>query len=78
MIKAEDRCEFIGQIMDVIEDVLDEKGIKFDNTYQLMKDAGCSDEEIKDNPVILYGENYDDFADPITQVMYRWNVLEEN
>ena len=27
MIKAEDRCEFIGHIMDVIEDVLDEKGI---------------------------------------------------
>ena len=77
MIRAEDRCEFIGQIMDVIEDVLDEKGITFSNNAELMREAGCSEEEIEENAVVLYGENYDMFADPITRIMYSWGVLEE-
>lgn len=77
MVKAEDRCEFVGAIMDVIEDVLEENGISFPNNKQLMIEAGCSEEEIKENDVVLYGENYDMFATPITEVLIRWKVLEE-
>lgn len=77
MIKAEDRCEFIGQIMDVIEDVLAENGISFPNNKQLMLEAGCTEEEANENDVVLYGENYDMFAAPIEEVLQRWNVLED-
>lgn len=77
MVKAEDRVEFVGAIMDVIEDVLEENGISFPNNKQLMREAGCSEEEIEENDVVLYGENYDMFADSIAKVLEEWNVFEK-
>lgn len=77
MVKAFERVEFVGQIMDVIEDVLDKKGVRFDNTAELMKDAGYSDKEIEENDAVLFGENYDEFADQIAEVLVEWGVLEE-
>lgn len=76
MVKANDRVEFIGQIMDIIEIFLDEKGVSFPETPQLMRDAGCSEEENADNPVILYGDNYSEISDQIEEVCIRWGVLE--
>lgn len=75
MVKAEDRVEFVGAIMDVIEDVLTENGISFPETKRAMIEDGEleADEEPE---IVLYGQTYDMFADPITHVLQRWNVLE--
>ena len=77
MVKKEDRCEPVGQIMDCIEDFLSDMEISFPNTKDLMKESGMSDEEIEENDVILYGENYDKIAEPIRQVLVRWKILED-
>lgn len=77
MINPEDRAEFIGQIVDVVEDFLEEKGVSFPETPDLMREAGCSEEEIAENGAILYGENYDALADPIEAIMHSWGILTE-
>lgn len=76
MIKLEDQCEFIGQIMDCIEDFLQEKGISFPETRQMMIDAGCSEEEIDENDAILYGDNYSNLSESIESVLMNWDILE--
>lgn len=53
MIKKEDKSEFIGQIMDLFEDFLDEYGIKIP---QKEGEEGYD----PDTPINLYGNAYDE------------------
>lgn len=76
VVKPEDRCEFIGQLVDCVEDFLDSKGVSFPETADLMREAGCSEEEITDNDVVLYGENYDRLAEPFEAVCRGWGIIE--
>lgn len=76
VVKPEDRCEFIGQLIDCVEDFLSSKGVSFPETLQLMIEAGCSEEEIADNDVVLYGENYDRLAEPLEAVCRGWGIID--
>lgn len=76
MIKREELCEFVGQLIDVVEDFLEEKGVSFPETRQLMIDAGCSEEEVEENDVILYGDNYDAIAGPFEAMLINWGLVE--
>ena len=58
MIKKEDQSEFIGQIMDLFEDFLDEYGIKIP---QKEGEEGYD----PDTPINLYGNAYDDLAEQL-------------
>lgn len=62
--------------MDCFEDFLQEKGISFPETKQLMIEAGCSEEEADENDVILYGENYSLLSESIEAVCAEWEILE--
>lgn len=61
-LPAEDESEFIGQIVDVFEDFLEEKGIIIAN------DEKDGDED----DAIIYGSDYDEIADGIREIISRW------
>lgn len=76
-IQENDRLEFIGEIIDGIEDFLAAKGIAFPETKQLMLEAGMLEEEASANDVVLYGENYDAISSVIEDVCKAWNVFKK-
>lgn len=68
-----DKLEFLGQIIDIFEDFLDEKGIKIDNPdcdMDSIEDASC------DN-VNIYGCDYGDLSDRIESTMTNWGLFKE-
>ena len=67
MTPAEDTTEFIGQIIDIFEDFLDEKGIVIVNPER--------DEDDEEMAANIYGSDYDRLSDEITGTLKRWNVI---
>lgn len=65
MITEKERLEFIGQIIDIFEDFLEEKGIEIQN----------DEKEDSENPAIIYGTDYGDLSDSIENLMMSWGVL---
>lgn len=65
MVKEKERLEFIGQIIDIFEDFLEEKGIEIQN----------DEKEDSENPAIIYGTDYGDLSDNIENMMMSWGVL---
>ena len=61
-LSDDDAPEFIGQIVDVFEDFLDEKGITIEN----------EEREGDDDEAIIYGTDYDEIADGIREIISRW------
>ena len=70
MIKKEDKSEFIGQIMDLFEDFLDEYGIK-------IPQKGGEEGYDPDTPVNLYGNAYDDLAEQLEGFFRSWGVIKD-
>lgn len=65
MVKQEEACEFIGQIIDIFEDFLESKGVDIPN----------ADKEQSENPAIIYGMDYGALQSDLEQMMYNWGVL---
>ena len=64
--KESNKCEFIGQIIDIFEDFLEEKGIDILN----------DEKEDSENPAIIYGTDYDNLQDDLEAMMIAWDVFE--
>lgn len=64
----DERMEFLGQIIDIFEDFLDEKGVWFENPER---------EEEDDNLAIIYGSDYDELSNRLEDMMVAWNVLRD-
>lgn len=64
MIDTNNTTEFIGQIIDVFEDFLEEKGIDIDN-----------DEKDVDNAAIIYGSDYDYISEGIEDILQNWGII---
>lgn len=62
----DERMEFLGQIIDIFEDFLDEKGVWFENP-----------EREDDSPAIIYGSDYDELSNKLEDMMVVWNVLRD-
>lgn len=58
-----DRCELFGQLIDVVEDWLEEKGI----TPEMIPND--EREEGDETAAIIYGADYDDLADRFSTVL---------
>lgn len=56
-----DRCELWGQLIDVVEDWLESKGITPADIPNPYREG--------DNPAIIYGTDYDDLADGFANVL---------
>lgn len=59
--------EYIGQIIDVFEDFLDEKNILIEN----------DEREDDENSAIIYGEDYGLLQDWLMDIMIRWNIIDK-
>ena len=70
MIKKEDKSEFIGQILDLFEDFLDEYGIK------IPQKEGVDDYD-PDTPANLCGKAYDDLAEHLQTFFRSWGIIKD-
>lgn len=64
----ENKTEFIGQIIDIFEDFLDEKKIKIPNEER-------EDEEDDDSFANIYGEDYFALEEKIKETLINWGVI---
>ena len=63
-IKEADKAEFIGQILDLFEDFLTEKGVEIPNPER--------EEDAEEDAAILYGSDYGDLAEGIREILQNW------
>ena len=64
MIKQENKTEFLGQLIDVVEDWLEEKGIDITN-----------EEKNELNAAIIYGSDYDKLQSGFNSIMESYHVF---
>ncbi len=55
--------EFIGQIIDIFDDFLEEKGINIPN----------EEKEESENPAVFYGSDYGEVQSQIESLLYNWS-----
>ena len=65
-IGQKDRAEFIGQIIDIFEDFLEERGIVLPN-----EERG----QDPDNAAIIYGTDYGQLQDELAGMMVGWDLM---
>lgn len=70
-IPLRDRPEFIGQIIDVFEDFLTDKGVHIANED---REAAITEGEDPEGLAILFGSDYGDISNQLTEVLRRWGV----
>lgn len=71
-ITNETRAEFIGQVIDIFEDFLEEKGITIDNpekTEDPNEDPDCI--------ANIYGTDYGMLQDQLEELLQNWGIVEE-
>lgn len=72
MITPENQPEFIGQIIDIFEDFLTEKGVTLNNPeIQEAIDEGEDPEDL----AIISGSDYNSLQDSLTAMLTEWHVL---
>lgn len=67
MIKEENQSEFLGQIIDIFEDFLEDHNIDIPNEERDGDD---------DNPAIIYGSDYDRLQNELLELMKAWKIIE--
>lgn len=65
-IKREDVGEMVGQIIDIFEDFLEEKGIDIENPEKIQAEDAC----------ILYGTDYGKLQSAIEETLINWKLAE--
>lgn len=72
MITPENQPEFIGQIIDIFEDFLTEKGVTLNNPeIQEAIDKG----EDPQGLAVIFGSDYSSLQDSLTAMLTEWHVL---
>jgi len=66
LICADDEHEFIGQIIDIFEDFLDERGIKIPNPDKAESGIDAAN---------IYGMDYGDIFEQLDSIMRNWGVF---
>lgn len=67
-IPENDRAEFIGNIIDIFEDFLEEHGIDISNPEK-------EDDEDDENKAIIYGTHYGEIEDKIDNMIRAWDLV---
>lgn len=72
MITPENQPEFIGQLIDIFEDFLTEKGVTLNNPeIQEAIDEGEDPQSL----AIIFGSDYSSLQDSLTAMLTEWHVL---
>lgn len=72
MITPENQPEFIGQIIDIFEDFLTEKGVTLNNPE--IQEAIDEGEDPK-GLAIIFGSDYNSLQDSLKDMLTEWHVL---
>lgn len=72
IITPENQPEFIGQIIDIFEDFLTEKGVTLNNPE--IQEAIDEGEDPK-GLAIIFGSDYSSLQDSLTAMLTEWHVL---
>ena len=72
MISLNDKPEFIGQIIDLFEDFLEDRHIDLKNP-ELQEDLNLPPDEA----AIIYGSDYGELQDGIEKILEGWGLLED-
>ncbi len=70
----ENRIELLGQIVDIFEDFLDERGIVLNNED---KEEAIRDGEDPDSLAILYGMEYAQIYDRVEETLANWGIFDD-
>lgn len=70
-VKEEERPELIGQVIDLFEDFLDEKGIVLENEE---RDENMDGED-PDSMANIYGSDYDELQDGLEKIFRGWKIF---
>lgn len=68
IVSENDNPEFIGQIIDIFEDFLEEKGIQIENPEKEQEPEGAA---------IIFGSDYGDLQTRLEDMMNQWGVTKE-
>ncbi len=71
-VTREDTPELVGQIIDIFEDFLEEKGIDIPNPE---KKEAVDDGEHPESICIIYGSDYGDLQDCIEATLRSWSLI---
>ena len=66
-VHTENSMEFIGQIIDIFEDFLDERKVRLDNPEKTYS---------RDDPAIIYGTDYGELQRNLGDMMINWGIIE--
>lgn len=66
-VTAENKNEFIGQIIDIFEDFLTEKAVHIDNPER--------DENDESDQAEIYGSDYNSIQSRLEDMMKQWKVF---
>lgn len=72
MIEANDKAEFVGQVIDLFEDFLEERGISLKNEEKNGLAAAGEDPE---QEAIIYGADYDQLQAGIEELLENWGLV---
>ena len=73
IIRNEDMAEFLGQIIDVFDDLLEERGVRIPTSDAEMEE----NDELEGNEARLYGSDYSELEENIGELLGNWEN-EEN
>jgi len=68
----QDKLELLGQIIDIFEDFLEEKGVTIPNCE---KEEAVEDGEDPDSVCNIYGTDYGDLSDQIEHTLIMWGLI---
>lgn len=76
-IRKDDKAEFVGRIIDVFEDFLDEKNIHIPNSEREDYYSDTDEKTEEENLAIIFGSDYDYIADRIKEILGSWELIDE-
>ena len=65
-VHTNDSPEFLGQIIDIFEDFLDDRNVRLDNPEKTYSD---------DDIAIIYGTDYGDLQNRLGEMMTHWGII---
>ena len=72
-----ERMEFLGTMIDIVEDWLESKGITQDNIPCEDRAQAIADGEAAEDCAIIYGEDYDHLTGEFEELLINYGLIEK-
>ena len=73
IIRNEDMAEFLGQFIDVFDDLLEERGVRIPTSDAEMEE----NDELEGNEARIYGSDYSELEENIRELLDNWGNQEK-